>query len=309
MVQTHVERSAAAGERLQKVLAAAGVDSRRKCEEYVSTGRVTVDGTVVTDLAHRVNPAEHEVRLDGERLRPQAKRYYLLNKPSGYLCTNRDPSGRGRAIDLLPAQQGRLFTVGRLDASSEGLLIVTNDGEFAQKLAHPRFQVPRVYKVQVAGVPSPATLAELRKGLHFSEGRFAVKRARRLKTQGKSSFIEVELTQGQNREIRRLFARVGHKVMWLQRIAFGTVRLGTLAPGRFRSLSSNEVKELMGVTPAKKSPRPKANRGKPRKSSTKRATSSAAKRPARRMLDLTEAGSGSPGKGSKGKQGGAGRKR
>lgn len=276
------------GERLQKILSAAGVDSRRKCEEYVRTGRVTVDGEIITDLAARVDPEEFVVRVDGQRIKPQRKRYYLLNKPSGVVCTNRDPRRRPRAIDLVPANE-RLFTVGRLDESSEGLLIVTNDGEFSQRAAHPRYQVPRVYRLQVAGVPSRETLAELRKGLHFSDGRFGLKRARRLKTQGKSSFVEVELTQGQNREIRRLFARVGHKVIWLRRIAFGDVRLGDLALGKYRPLSAGEVKSLMAPAPAKKPRATRPSRKTSEKSSPKSSRKSTQKRssPSRRVIDLT----------------------
>jgi 23S rRNA pseudouridine2605 synthase len=276
------------GIRLQKVLASAGVDSRRKSEEYIVTGRVTVDGEVATDPGRKVDPETQDVRLDGERLRPQKKRYYLLNKPPGYLCTNYDPSGRARAVDLIPAHDTRLFTVGRLDESSQGLLLVTNDGDLAQRLAHPRYQVPRVYRVQVAGVPTPETLAQLRKGVHFAEGRFGVRRAKRLKTQGQSTFLEVELTQGQNREIRRLFARFGHKVMWLQRVAFGPLKLGDLPVGRFRPLRPDEVKSLQTFV------RAAAERRQPARLPADR-TAKQADRPARpeaarsgrRVLDLS----------------------
>ena len=242
--KTDKTAASATGERLHKLLAAAGVDSRRKCEELVTAGRVTVDGKVVTKLASRVDPDEQDVRLDGERVRPQKKRYYLLNKPPGYLCTNSDPARRKLAVELLPPSETRLFSVGRLDEDSQGLLVMTNDGELAQKLAHPKFEVPRVYRIQVSGIPSPQTLTEVQKGLYFTEGKFRVRRARRLKTQGQSAFLEIELTQGQNREIRRLFARVGHKVIWLQRIAFGPLKLGTLPVGRFRPLKNDEVKAL-----------------------------------------------------------------
>lgn len=275
------------GERLHKILAAAGISSRRKCEEYVLAGRVTVDGEVVTDLAYRVEPGEHDVRLDGERLRPQAKRYFLLNKPQGVLCTNYDPRGRVRAVDLIPANETRLFTVGRLDESSEGLLIVTNDGDLAQKLAHPKFQVPRVYKVQVAGLPSRETLAELKKGLFFTEGKFAVQRVRVLRAHGKSSFVEVELTQGHNREIRRLFARVGHKVMWLQRIAFGPLKLGELAPGKFRPLTGPEIKALASLASGVAAPRRRVKKAASSATKKPRDTKLIVERSARRVLDLT----------------------
>jgi 23S rRNA pseudouridine2605 synthase len=264
------------GVRLQKLLAAAGVDSRRKCEEYIITGRVTVDGEVVTDLGAKADPETQDVRLDGERLRPQKKRYYLLNKPPGYLSTNYDRAGRPRAVDLVPARGGRLFTVGRLDEASQGLLLVTNDGELAQQLAHPRYQVPRIYRIQVAGIPTQETLAQLRKGLHFTEGKFGLKRTKRLKTHGQSAFLEVELTQGHNREIRRLFARVGHKVIWLQRVGFGPLRLGDLPVGKSRPLRTDEIKalhEFVGAGRRREKPRrakpprpekPRTDSGKPR---------------------------------------------
>lgn len=274
--------------RLQKLLASAGVDSRRKCEEYIVAGRVTVDGEVVSDLGQKVDPASQDIRLDGERLRPRKKRYFLLNKPAGYLCTNYDPNRRPKAVDLVPAGDTRLFTVGRLDESSEGLLIVTNDGDFAQRLAHPRYQVPRVYRVQVAGVPTPETLTELRKGVYFTEGRFGLKRAKKLKTHGKSTFLEVELNQGHNREIRRLFARFGHKVMWLQRIAFGPLRLGDLPSGRSRPLKPAEIKALTDIARTEEKRTPSARPQKPRRSAKAGAKRKAA-RPAaaRRILDMS----------------------
>lgn len=232
--------------RLHRFLAAAGLGSRRSCEELVVSGRVTVDGDEVHDVATVVDPARQEVRLDGEVIRAQRKRYFLVNKPAGYVCTNRDPAGRPRAVDLVPFRNApRLFTVGRLDESSLGLLLITNDGELANRLAHPRYAVPRTYRVQVAGIPNQQTLAQLRRGLYFPEGRFQVKSARRLKTQGDSAFLELEMTQGRNREIRRMLARVGHKVLNLERIAFGPLRLGRLAPGECLELSRQQVAELI----------------------------------------------------------------
>ena len=137
--------------RLQKFLAMAGVDSRRNCEEYIRTGRVTVDGEVITDPARGVDPNKQDIKLDAERLRPPRFRYFLVNKPRGFLCTNSDPQGRPRAIDLVPAGDQRLLTVGRLDESTEGMLLVTNDGDLAQQLAHPRFEVIRRYRCLIAG--------------------------------------------------------------------------------------------------------------------------------------------------------------
>jgi 23S rRNA pseudouridine2605 synthase len=230
--------------RLQKFLAMAGVDSRRNCEEYIRNGRVTVDGEVVTDPARSVSAEDSDVRLDSERLRLARPRYFLLNKPKGVLCTNSDPEGRTRAVDLIPVTDQRLFTVGRLDENTEGLLLLTNDGDLAQRLAHPRFEVVRRYRCQVAGTPSPETLHQLREGMYFSEGFFRFRGIRVVGRQGRSTILELELQEGKNREIRRLLARVGHKVLTLERIAFGPLRLGTLPVGRHRELIPAEVKEL-----------------------------------------------------------------
>ncbi len=232
------------GVRLQKFMAAAGVDSRRNCEEYIRTGRVTIDGDVIIDPAINVDPETQDIRLDGERLRMPRFRYYLLNKPKGVLCTNSDPQGRPRAIDLIPSQGQRLFTVGRLDESTEGLLLITNDGDLAERLAHPRFEVVRRYRCQVAGIPADTTLQQLREGMYFSDGFFRFRGVRILKRKGRSVMLELELREGKNREIRRLLAKVGHKVISLERIAFGPLRLGYLSPGKHRELKPGEVLEL-----------------------------------------------------------------
>ncbi len=230
--------------RLQKFLAMAGVDSRRNCEDYIRTGRVTVDGEVITDPARSVNPKVQEIKLDSERLKPPRFRYFLVNKPRGFLCTNSDPQGRPRAVDLVPFTDQRLFTVGRLDENTEGMLLVTNDGDIAQRLAHPRFEVIRKYRCLVAGFPQPEILHELREGMYFAEGFFRFRSVRVFKRRGRSTILELELQEGKNREIRRLMARVGHKVQALERIAFGPLKLGSLPPGRHRELSSFEIRQL-----------------------------------------------------------------
>ena len=230
--------------RLQRVLAMAGVGSRRHCEEYVLAGRVTVDGETVRELGARVDPDSQEVRLDGDRVFVERKVYYMLNKPIGFLCTQHDPAGRTRVTDLFPRRRERLFTVGRLDENSQGLLLVTNDGELAHQLAHPRFRVPKVYRVHVAGVPTREILEQLRVGMHFSDGKFKVAGVKQLKIKGKSAVLEIVLNEGQNREIRRLLARVGHKVLTLERVALGPLKLGSLAIGAHRPLNAEELKEL-----------------------------------------------------------------
>ena len=250
------EKNPAAGIRLQRFLAATGLGSRRKCETYIVDGRVSVDGHVARDLGTRVDPGKQEVRVDGEIVRRDPPRYFLLNKPRGYLCTTSDPAGRPRALDLLPPSKLRLFTVGRLDEGSEGLILLTNDGEMAHKLAHPRFQVPRTYAIQVAGRPTPATFATLKEGLYFQEGRFHVRWVKRVSTKGNSTFLQVGLSHGQNREIRRLFARVGHKVMRLRRVAFGPLLLGHLGEGRHRTLTHAELVALRELATTRK-PRPR----------------------------------------------------
>lgn len=232
------------GERLQKVLAAAGLGSRRQCEELILAGRVDIGGAVVTELGTRVDPDRQSIRVDGVRL-PRPKRvYYALNKPAGVLCTNRDPSGRPRAIDLVPTKHERLFTVGRLDLHSEGLILLTNDGELANRLTHPRYGVQKTYRVVVAGHPSREVLVRLRRGVHLAEGLARVAGVRVKGRQKQSTVLEMVLGEGRNREIRRVFARVGHKVLRLVRIGIGPLRLGDLPSGEHRSLSRREVDAL-----------------------------------------------------------------
>lgn len=244
--------------RLQRYLASCGLGSRRACEEFITSGRVTIDGKTVTELGSKVDPQAQEVALDGEALRMERKKYYALNKPTGVLSTNRDPEGRTRVIDLFPPNEPRLFTVGRLDEDSEGLLIVTNDGDLAQKVAHPKFRVLRTYEMQVAGIPTGESLAQIKKGIHFAEGKFRVSDAYIVKVRGKSALVEVVLAEGHNRELRRLFARIGHKVMKLKRIAFGPVKLGSLPRGQYRELRRDELAALLGL----KGPAPAQSMGR-----------------------------------------------
>lgn len=230
--------------RLQVLLARCGIGSRRACEDYIRQGRVAVDGVAVTELGAKVNPAEQDITFDTEPIRPERTVCYMLNKPKGVLCTNADPDGRTRVIDLFPPDVGRVFPVGRLDENSVGLLLVTNDGELSHKLAHPRFRVPKIYQVQVAGKPNGETLKKARAGVYFSDGLFRVDRVKKLRSKGRSSILEVVLGEGRNREIRRLFARLGHKVMQLERVQFGPLELRNVAPGRYRALTKKEMKLL-----------------------------------------------------------------
>ncbi len=237
----------AGGIRLQRYLAMAGAGSRRHCEEFILAGRVTVDRQTVRELGFRVVPDSQDVRLDGERVRLERKTWYLLNKPTGYLCTNSDPAGRLRVIDLFPKDRERLFTVGRLDENSQGLLLVTNDGELSHRLAHPRYRVPRVYQVQVAGIPDRELLEQLKRGLYFAEGRFKVADAKLVTVRKSSAVLELVLMEGQNREIRRLLAKVGHKVQRLERVALGPLQLGDLPVGHYRLLTPPEIAALAAL--------------------------------------------------------------
>ena len=244
------DHTAGARVRLQKFLASTGISSRRNCEELILEGRVTVDGKVCSELGITVDPQCQIVRLDGERVKTEAKRIYVLNKPPGYVCTNRDPTGRPLVIDLIPDDQRRLFSIGRLDESSEGLLLITNDGDLANKLAHPRYSVTRRYQVQVVGNPTQETLKELTKGMRFADGFFRAKGVKRIGSKGKSTFMEIELSEGHNRELRRLLARVGHKVIHLKRVTFGPVKLGRLGLGKCRQLRPPELSALRELVAA-----------------------------------------------------------
>jgi 23S rRNA pseudouridine2605 synthase len=235
--------SSESGERLQKVLAAAGVGSRRDCEELIRQGRVEVDRRVVTELGLRVDPDEQELRVDGEVVRIARRVYYLVNKPQNVVSTNYDPDGRPRVIDLVPPHD-HLFTVGRLDRSSEGLILVTNDGELANRLAHPRYGVPKTYRVEVAGHSTLEELEQLRKGVHLAEGRVQASEVHLKKRLKQSTLVEIVLREGRNREIRRMLARLGHKVLRLKRIALGPLKLGELKPGGHRKLDRREVAAL-----------------------------------------------------------------
>jgi len=230
-------------ERLQKVLAAAGLGSRRACEEFITSGRVEVDRQVVTTLGTRVDPQSQEIRVDGERLPRVRRLVYMLNKPVGVVTTNYDPAGRPRVVDLVPGEQ-RLFAVGRLDRTSEGLILLTNDGELANLLAHPRYGVEKKYLVQVAGVPSEELLEKLRRGVRLAEGEVHAKRVSVRSQRGQSAVLEMVLDEGRNREIRRMLARLGHKVQQLKRVSVGGLSLGNLLPGQCRQLAWSEVEAL-----------------------------------------------------------------
>ena len=231
-------------ERLQKVLARAGVDSRRKCEEYITSGRVTVDGKMVRELGTKVDPETQVIRCDGQLIRSEPPIHFLLNKPRGFICSAVRQGDIPSVMEIFKGVSQRLFTVGRLDADSEGMIIVTNDGELANRLAHPRYQVAKEYVVEVNGTITQEALAKLKKGVHLSDGvvRFDSIRA---KSMGRGRAIaHVVLREGLNREIRRAFAALDMDVRRLRRVAVGPLRDDTLKPGQFRTLTAREIELL-----------------------------------------------------------------
>ena len=225
--------------RLGKHLAHAGVASRRASEALVADGRVTVDGTVVTDPARDVTGAE-AIAVDGEAVRaPGTRVVYALHKPPGVVSTASDTHGRRTVVDLVPSGQ-RLYPVGRLDADSTGLILLTNDGDLAYALTHPRFEVPRTYRAKVEGRPSERALRALREGIELEDGRTAPAHVRMLGPHE----LELTIHEGRKRQVRRMCEAVGHRVVDLRRIAFGPLRLGDLSAGRHRRLTAAEVQRL-----------------------------------------------------------------
>jgi 23S rRNA pseudouridine2605 synthase len=239
------------GIRLQKVLAAAGVGSRRKCEELIAAGRVSVDGRVVTEMGRRVDPAVAVVQVDGARVSVRADLVYLaLNKPRGVLSAMSDPRGRPTVADLVADRPERLFHVGRLDADTEGLLLLTNDGDLGHRLMHPAFGVAKTYLATVPG-PVPATVGRtLLAGVTLADGPAAVDRFRVVQAEGSRAIVEVVLHEGRNHIVRRLLEAVGHPVERLVRTAIGPVRLGGQRVGTVRALTPAELAELWRLADA-----------------------------------------------------------
>ncbi len=241
-------------DRLNKLLAHAGVGSRRHVEELIVAGRVSIDGQPVRELGTKVDPEAQQVTVDGQPVKLERSVYWVVNKPRGYLCTNEDPAGRPRAIDLVPHVEQRVYTVGRLDEDSEGLLLLTNDGDLAHRLMHPRFGVEKTYQVQVAGHPSRDDLQQLLKGVWLSDGHVRAERMKVMKSQGDSTWLQIVLSEGKNREIRRMLARLNHKVLRLRRTALGPVQLDKLPRGKARKVSLEELNALRRIVAAPASP-------------------------------------------------------
>jgi len=246
-------------ERIQKVLAAAGVASRRNIEEMVLQGRISVNGRIVTSLPVMVDPQRDKITVDDEPVRAgnrsSAERVYLvMNKPKGVYTTNVAQGEQTRAIDLLPPGfPYRVFPVGRLDAESKGLLLLTNDGDLTNRLTHPRFGVPKTYRAVVDGYIAPGQSQQLEQGVWLADpkkGGFRTGRSRIkiIKRGRERSIIEITIREGRNRQVRRMLARIGHKVRELTRIKMGPLELHGLAPGQFRELTSRELNSLRAAT-------------------------------------------------------------
>jgi 23S rRNA pseudouridine2605 synthase len=246
-------------QRLQKIMAAAGIASRRKSEALIAAGRVTVNGQVVDQLGAKADPEHDHIRVDGKLLSgPERKLYLLVNKPKGYVTTVSDPEGRPTVMHLVRNVGARLYPVGRLDYASEGLLLLTNDGVLAQKLTRAATHVPKTYLVKVSGVPSAQMLQRLREGI-FLRGEKPGERAAKtaparivLAREGENPWYEVTLTEGRNRQLRRMFEQAGHRVEKLKRIRFGPLELD-VPPGEYRKLTPKEVEKLMNAPQGKSS--------------------------------------------------------
>ncbi|MDN5348576.1 MAG: rRNA synthase [Clostridia bacterium] len=234
--------------RLQKFLSQAGVASRRHAEEMIASGRVKVNGRVVKVMGVQVDPQKDRVEVDGRPVSLESKKVYLLlYKPEGYVTTAFDPQGRPKVIDLVRDVPQRVFPVGRLDYRTEGLLLLTNDGDLALKLTHPRYGIPKTYLALVKGVPGAEKIERLRRGVELEDGCTAPARVRLVKIKQGNALLELTLREGKKREVRRMCAAVGHPVLKLKRVKFAFLTLGSLRPGQYRHLTPEEVRRLKEI--------------------------------------------------------------
>jgi 23S rRNA pseudouridine2605 synthase len=243
-------------ERLQKVLAHAGIASRRRAEQLILQGRVTVNGRPVTQLGTKVDPSRDDIRVDGQRVHLTAHHVYiLLNKPAGVLSTMHDPGGRRSLGDLVSARE-RLYPVGRLDADSEGLILLTDDGDLANRLTHPRYEHDKEYRVLVNGTPSDETLEAWRRGVVLEGERTAPATVDVLRKGKDGTLLRVTMHEGRKRQIRSVAALLGHPVRELRRVRIGPLRLGSLQPGQWRHLTEQEMGDLEALTGRRGKPQP-----------------------------------------------------
>jgi 23S rRNA pseudouridine2605 synthase len=232
-----------AKQRLQKVLAAAGVDSRRKCEELILSGAVQVNRRVVNKLPSFVDPEEDIITVNGKKIQSEKKVYFLFNKPKDVICTSSDPLGRKKAIDFIPARE-RIFCVGRLDADTTGIIILTNDSELANKLTHPRYEVPKTYIARIKGQISSEAVEKIKKGIWLAEGKTSRASVKILKRGHKESLIEITIREGLNRQVRRMLAKVSLPVKTLSRTRIDNLTARGLGIGKFRTLTKAEIAYL-----------------------------------------------------------------
>jgi 23S rRNA pseudouridine2605 synthase len=231
--------------RLQKYLAESGVASRRAGEQMILAGQVAVNGKTVQELGTKVDPLHDQVVVDGKPVRAKRKLYVAMNKPRGLLCSRKDELARPTIYDLLPKEWGHLHTVGRLDFNSEGLIFLTNDGEFSLHLTHPRYSVRKKYVATVEGRVEGEVLGRFTKGVFHLGEKLKAEKARLVVRGQKLSVVELELAEGKNREVRRLFESQGMSVKKLERISIGKIKLGELRPGKWRTLTEPEIKSLL----------------------------------------------------------------
>ncbi|MFH1904505.1 MAG: pseudouridine synthase [bacterium] len=231
--------------RLQKVLADAGIASRRACDKLIDEGLVKVNNEVATVSGLRVDPEKDKITYKGKPLKPEKKFYVMVNKPTGYVCTNCDEKGRRKTIDLVKDIPARLYTVGRLDWDVEGLIILTNDGDFAYRLTHPKHHVPKTYVVKVKGAIESKHVAKIFSGIYIDGRKTQPAKAEILKTSRQISHVRLTLFEGKKREIKRMFFQLGYRVYHIKRISIDGLKLGNLQPGRYRSLRDYEIKRLM----------------------------------------------------------------
>jgi len=250
-------------ERLQKILSKAGIASRREAEKMVMGGRVSVNGKIVETLGLKADPSRDHIRVDGKKLTYfEPKVVLLLNKPRSYLSTVEDPKGRPTIMDLLKDVKWRIYPVGRLDFDAEGLLLLTNDGDLANLLTHPRFCIPKTYLVKVAGVPDEKKLTRLKRGVMLEDGEAKAVSCNLIRQREKNSWVQVVVTEGRNRLIKRMFSAIRHPVLKLKRIQYGPIRLGDLPFGRYRYLTPGEMGKLNRIKPLTPSLFPSSGEGK-----------------------------------------------
>jgi 23S rRNA pseudouridine2605 synthase len=231
-------------ERLQKLLAKAGVASRRGAEELIRAGRIAINGTTSTELGVKADPDHDHITCDGKPILAEQKMYVLLNKPTGYVTTMSDPQGRPIVAELLAAIPQRLFPVGRLDLETEGALLMTNDGEVGNAILHPRFEVNKTYEAWVAGFPSAQHLQQLERGIVLEGIKTHPASLRILKRRTNQTLVEIIIHEGKKRQVRKMFEAINHRVVHLRRTAYGQLRLGTLEPGKYRVLDRNDLKKI-----------------------------------------------------------------